>query len=144
MSLSNPLNLLLIPAVIYLLYRRLCPSIPVAPSVLPNKYDESVYNWLPARHPDVICYKKFTASELAELDGRKSSRICLAIMRVERDGKIRADGERTVFDVTSGASFYGPGQSIQAALDHNLTDRRSIWQLCWSRCFERDGKAVIR
>lgn len=33
-------------------------------------------------------------------------------MRVGRDGKITEQLERTVFDVTAGASFYGPGESL--------------------------------
>jgi membrane-associated progesterone receptor component len=114
MSLSNPLNLILIPPILYLLYRRLVPSLPSSPSVLPNKYDENVYNWMPARHPDVLCHKSYTPVELAELDGRKNpnGRICLAIMRVGGDGKVSPGLERTVFDVSSGASFYGPGISL--------------------------------
>lgn len=114
MSLSNPLNLILIPPILYLLYRRLVPSLPSTPSVLPNKYDENVYNWMPARHPDVLCHKSYTPVELAELDGRKNpnGRICLAIMRVGGDGKVSPELERTVFDVSAGASFYGPGMSL--------------------------------
>lgn len=30
-------------------------------------------------------------------------------MRVAPDGKIDPNGERTVFDVTAGRTFYGPG-----------------------------------
>lgn len=110
MSLSNPLNLILLPPILYLIYRRFVPSLPSAPSVLPNKYDENTYNWMPERHPDVLCHKAFTPADLADLDGIKSGgRICLAIMRVGRDGKMSKDTKRTVFDVTAGSSFYGPG-----------------------------------
>ncbi|WVF70317.1 hypothetical protein IAT40_005107 [Kwoniella sp. CBS 6097] len=104
MSLSNPVNLLLIPPILYLFFRIIVPS-PTSPAPAASTYSEQVYNWLPARHPDVIVQKKYTPSSLAEYDGVKSERILLAILRTGPDGKW---GERTVFDVTAGKTFYGP------------------------------------
>ena len=117
MSLSNPLNLALIPPLIYLIYRQIFPSAPkpTDPSApLPNQYDADVYNWMPEKHPSSICYKKYSPFELARFDGKAASgedRILLAIIDVGRQGKIRPGLVRTVFDVTAGASFYGPGRS---------------------------------
>lgn len=117
MSLSNPLNLALIPPLIYLIYRQFLPSAPkpTDPSApLPNQYDADVYNWMPEKHPSSICYKKYTPLELARFDGKATTgenRILLAIIDVGRQGKIRPGLVRTVFDVTAGASFYGPGRS---------------------------------
>lgn len=100
MSLSNPLNLLLIPPLLFLAYRILVP----APQHTPPEY-----NSLPAEHPHVICHSTFTPAQLAQYDGTKGDRILLAIMRVGHDGKIVPNGERTVFDVSAGRTFYGPG-----------------------------------
>ncbi|KAJ3020626.1 UNVERIFIED_CONTAM: hypothetical protein HDU68_010089 [Siphonaria sp. JEL0065] len=48
-----------------------------------------------AKHPDVIELKNYTPKELAEFDGRKTKSIYLSV-------------KGRVYDVTSGASFYGP------------------------------------
>lgn len=120
MSLSNPLNLLLLPPLLYLIYRQFFPPIPTSillpdgsPAPLPTEYNEGVYNWMPAKHQKTICYRKYTSKELSEYDGRggaKGDRILLAIMHVGRDMKVKDGLVRTVFDVTAGASFYGPGK----------------------------------
>ncbi|WWD09567.1 hypothetical protein V865_007695 [Kwoniella europaea PYCC6329] len=105
MSLSNPLNVLLIPPILYLVFRLIVPH-PLKQTPAASTYTEENYNWLPAKHPEVICHRKYTAKELLEYDGTKSSpRILLAILRIGSDGKW---GERTVFDVTAGKTFYGP------------------------------------
>ncbi|KIR25009.1 hypothetical protein I309_06176 [Cryptococcus deuterogattii LA55] len=111
MSLSNPLNLLLIPPLLYLAYRILVP----APQHTPPEY-----NSLPAEHPHVICYSTFTPAQLAQYDGTKGDRILLAIMRVGHDGKIDPNGERTVFDVSAGKTFYGP--DVLTPVDKPLDD----------------------
>ena len=103
MSLSNPLNLALVPFLAYLVYRLFFPSAPrpTDPSApLPNAYDADVYNWMPANHPAVICYKKYTPRELAKFDGKATTgenRIMLSIIDVGRQGKIR-DGQRRIVD----------------------------------------------
>jgi membrane-associated progesterone receptor component len=110
--LSNPLNALLVPPILYLVYLIIRPAAPKTPAVLPDKYSEDEYNWLPAKHPDVVCYQKFSPAELVRYDGKDGGRICLAIYRVDRSGKIApgGKGERTVFDVSAGRNFYGPGE----------------------------------
>ncbi|KAI8621065.1 cytochrome b5-like heme/steroid binding domain-containing protein [Chytriomyces sp. MP71] len=49
----------------------------------------------PPKHPDVVERRNFNPKELAKYDGRASKAIYLAVKGV-------------VFDVSSGASFYGP------------------------------------
>lgn len=110
MSLSNPLNVLLIPPILYVLYLIIFPS-PTLPTKTPHLYSEEHYNWLPDRHPDVACYKKYTVNDLLPYNGlngkeKDGGRILLAIMRTKQ-GKML---ERTVFDVSAGRGFYGPGQ----------------------------------
>lgn len=109
MSLSNPLNVILVPPILYIAYLILFPT-PSLPTTTPHLYAEEHYNWLPDRHPEVACYKKYTVRELAPYNGQNGKekdggRILLAIMRSSQ-GKML---ERTVFDVSAGRTFYGPG-----------------------------------
>ncbi|KAJ3075160.1 hypothetical protein HDU98_008997 [Podochytrium sp. JEL0797] len=78
---ANPINWLLGGVVLVLAY-----------SVLSSDRNASAP---PAKHPEVIELKDFTPQELAEFDGRKSKKIYLSV-------------KGRVYDVTSGASFYGP------------------------------------
>jgi hypothetical protein len=166
MSLSNPLNLVLITAILYLVFRIVFPSHPNTPATLPDTYNEAVYNWMPAKHAEVLCYREYTAPELAKLDGKDGGRICLAIMRVGRDGKVAKGLERTVFDVSNGKSFYGPGEPnflcplvfwfiqrhpIQEREQRSVLPklslthrRRDVRQLRGSRRIQRHGEAVLR
>ena len=114
MSFSNPLNTLLLTPILYLVYKIIFPSRPVSSKTLPSEYNPEVYNWLPASHPPTICYKRFGPKELSKYDGKgvgaEGGRILLAIMRIGRDGKLPLGKvERTVFDVSNGRNFYGPG-----------------------------------
>ena len=115
---SNVLNTLLIPPILGLIYLIIFPSIPKSPKVLPDTYNDDQYNWIPAKHPDVACYSKYGPKELAKFDGKDGGRICLAIMKIGRDGKVPegGKGERTVFDVSNGRNFYGPGESCMTVL----------------------------
>jgi membrane-associated progesterone receptor component len=113
MSLSNPLNICLIPPILYLLYLIIFPT-PTRPTKTPHLYAEEHYNWMPDRHPDVSCYKKYTAKQLQPFNGlnekeENGGKILLAIMKTGGDGKML---ERSIFDVTAGKTFYGPGQYI--------------------------------
>ena len=110
---SNVLNTLLIPPILGLIYLIVWPSYPKTPEILPDTYAEDQYNWIPAKHPEVACFQKFGPKELSKFDGKDGGRICLAIMRIGRDGKVPdgGKGERTVFDVSNGRNFYGPGES---------------------------------
>jgi membrane-associated progesterone receptor component len=109
MSLQNPLNILLIPPILYLLSLIVYPPHP-APKDLAKEYDPNIYNWLPSKHPETLVHQAYTPKQLIHHDGKDGGRILLAIMNVS--GK----KERTVFDVTSGKSFYGPGMLIESPL----------------------------
>lgn len=87
------IDLLLIPPILYLIARIFYPNLPQ--HVVGTSHE--AYHWKPAVHPDVMVYKKYTPKELQQFIG---PRILLAIQRV--------GGERTVFDVTAGGTFYGP------------------------------------
>ncbi len=83
---------------------------------MPTEYNPEEYNWQPASHPLTICYKRYGPKELSQFDGKGTGsgggRILLAIMRIGRDGKVPQEKvERTVFDVSNGRNFYGPGES---------------------------------
>lgn len=101
-TLQNPLNALLLPPILFLLYSILFPALPEAHTA--KAYDGASYNWAPEAHPKALVFKKYNVHELAESDGRKTNKILLAIAKL-KDGKV---SERTVFDVTAGATFYGP------------------------------------
>jgi len=112
MSFSNPLNVCLIPPILYVLYLIIFPT-PSRPTKIPHLYSEEHYNWIPDRHPDVNCYRKYTAKQLQPFNGlnekqKDGGMILLAIMNTGGKGEKL---ERTVFDVTAGRTFYGPGQS---------------------------------
>ncbi|EKD04169.1 hypothetical protein A1Q2_01515 [Trichosporon asahii var. asahii CBS 8904] len=108
MSFSNPLNVALLIPIAYLVFRAIVPQKPV-PEVPPTTYTAGVYNWGPDKHPEVGIWKEYTPIELAESDGIKSKRILLAIAKMDKDHNII---ERTVFDVSKGANFYGPAREI--------------------------------
>jgi len=122
--LTNPLNHFLLLPIIYLLSLLIFPPLPTSPTnskTLPSIYDPDVYNWLPDRHPVVMVWRRYTAKGMSVFDGKDGGRILLSILKVGRDGKVPVDGkkgERTVFDVSSGRGFYGPGMlSIQAVIE---------------------------
>lgn len=105
-ALANPLNTALVIPILYLLYRVLFPSFPEKTKPA-TSYEEGLYNWAPPAHPKTRVYKKYTVHELEPFHGRtEGSTILLAIARIGGDGNIE---ERTVFDVTNGRNFYGPG-----------------------------------
>lgn len=106
MSFSNPLNVALLIPIAYLVFRAIVPQKPI-PEVPPTTYSAGVYNWGPDKHPQVGIWKEYTPAELTESDGIKSKRILLAIAKMDKDNNII---ERTVFDVSKGANFYGPGE----------------------------------
>ena len=120
MSLSNPLNLILIPPILYLLYRIFVPSPASLPKSIPSTYNPAEYNWLPASHPPTILFKDYTTRELQPFGGKSGDRILLAILRVGRELKVDPKAERTVFDVTSGRGFYGPGGWIPVPSTENI------------------------
>lgn len=127
MASYNIIDILLIAGISYVLFSLLRPKRParyVKREDVPTSHNQA-YNHAPAAHPPSILFKKYTAQELANFDGKggdstrgsDGNRILLAI---QRRAKAKDDAapngwrevrlERTVFDVTSGGSFYGPGQ----------------------------------
>jgi membrane-associated progesterone receptor component len=121
MSLNNPINVILLPPIIYILSLIFYPPLAAPTSdILPSEYDPKIYNWRPAKHPEVLLYKKYTPKELAAHDGKGGGRILLAIKRVGG-----GEGERTVFDVSSGRGFYGPGR-LSAVLRSGLCSTSRI------------------
>jgi len=117
-----------------------------------------------SKHPQCLVHKKYTPVELAVYDGKQpggQGRLLLAIQRRMKAKDEKAEKgwtevrlERTVFDVSSGRGFYGPGEpssngphfrSCTHALPHLLRLlRRSVRELCRKRCFSRDGHAIVR
>lgn len=106
---SNPLNLILLLVVLYVLIPLVRPASPHSsrwtPTLAEARSHQSApsdrYTFLPPNHPDTIEWTKYTPRTLAVYDGTGSgdevgSRILLAI-------------NRKVFDVTKGKNFYGPG-----------------------------------
>lgn len=109
----NPLNLLLLAVLVYFVSVLVFPPLPPPRTgEPPSDYTES-YNWLPSKHPECLVIKPYTKAELAHYDGRQSGgRILLAIQDVVRPKEKGGEWtrkERTVFDVTRGGQFYGPG-----------------------------------
>lgn len=106
---TNPLNAILLLAVLYVLIPLVRPSSPSSSRWTPTLAEarshlaapSDRYTYLPPKHPDTIEWTKYTPRTLAVHDGTGSGdeiggRILLAI-----NGK--------VFDVTKGKNFYGPG-----------------------------------
>jgi len=109
---ENPLNAALLPPILYLIYRLIFPPYPVQKKPLPSTHLEGDYNWMPEAHPPVMCSKKYTVKDLYPFNGRNEKepnggKILLAIARLNPDGSVK---ERTVFDVSNGRNFYGPGE----------------------------------
>ncbi|TNY22206.1 cytochrome b5-like heme/steroid binding domain-containing protein [Rhodotorula diobovata] len=98
LHLSDPLNLSLFLLLSVLLVRVLFPPAPWVPTpyALPSSPSDD-YNWRPKAHPPCRVWRRFTPSDLAPFDGSDADRPILFAIR------------RKVYDVSSGASFYGPG-----------------------------------
>lgn len=99
-SLTNPLNVFLVAVMAYLLYT-LYPSTPLFPSPtnLPTK--PIAYNWRPSAHSETIVWRTWRPEELSGYDGTSEGK---------EGGRILFAIRRKVYDVTTGGSFYGPGQ----------------------------------
>jgi predicted heme/steroid binding protein len=93
-SLSTPVNTALL---VYILYQAQCIFFPTnkVPEQIPSEF-KSAYSWMPKAHPPTLLFTTYTPRTLEPFDGKDGGRILLAI-----------DG--TVFDVTAGRTFYGPG-----------------------------------
>ena len=95
-NLSNPINTALLLYILYSVQRIVFPPVSSPSNPVPSEF-KSGYTWMPKSHPPTVLFKDYTPKTLAQFDGRNGGRILLAIMG-------------TVFDVTAGRSFYGPGE----------------------------------
>jgi hypothetical protein len=121
----NLVDIGLISILIYLLIALIRPALRPRTST-PAQRPSTDYQAIPKKHPQCLVYKKFTPRELAKFDGKRKDgegRLLLAIQRrmkakdeKEERGWREVRLERTVFDVTSGAGFYGPGKSTSFSL----------------------------
>ena len=94
-SLSHPVNTALLLYILYLLQRILVPSTSL-PRTPPTEF-KAGYSWMPRAHAPALLFTTYTPRTLVKFDGKDGGRILLAI-------------SGTVFDVTAGRGFYGPGK----------------------------------
>ena len=94
-SLSHPVNTALLLYILYLLQRIIVPSTSI-PRTPPTEF-KAGYSWMPRTHALSLLYTTYTPRTLEKFSGRDGGRILLAIAG-------------TVFDVTAGRGFYGPGE----------------------------------
>ncbi len=94
-SLSHPVNTALLLYILYLLQRILFPSTSI-PRKPPTEF-KAGYSWMPRTHAPALLFQMYTPLTLAKFSGNDGGRILLAIAG-------------TVFDVTAGRGFYGPGE----------------------------------
>jgi membrane-associated progesterone receptor component len=96
-SFSHPINTALLLYILYLLQRIIFPSTSL-PRKPPAEF-KAGYSWMPRSHPPALLFTIYTPRTLAKFDGRDGGRILLSI-------------SGTVFDVTAGRGFYGPGKAL--------------------------------
>lgn len=95
---GTPINTAFLLYILYSIQRILFPSNSAAkPTSIPHEF-KSGYSWMPKSHPPTLLFQTYTPKTLEPFHGKDGGRILLAI-----------DG--IVFDVTAGASFYGPSES---------------------------------
>jgi membrane-associated progesterone receptor component len=96
-SFSHPVNTGLLLYILYLLQRIILPpaSLPRTP---PTEF-KGGYSWMPRTHAPSVLFTTYTPRSLSKYSGHAhdGGRILLAIAG-------------TVFDVTAGRGFYGPGK----------------------------------
>ena len=101
-QLTNPLNVVLLLLALYLL-ASLVPSSAFIPSPTSLPTSPVEYNWRPAAHAETIVWRTWRPEELRGYDGTRHDG--------EEKGRIMFAIRRKVYDVTTGRSFYGSGQS---------------------------------
>ena len=114
----NLVDIGLVSILVYLVIALVRPALRPRSSTQRSKEG---YQATPEKHPQCLVYKKYTPKELAKFDGKRTDgggRLLLAIQRrmkakdeTQERGWREVRLERTVFDVTAGAGFYGPGKS---------------------------------
>ena len=97
LSLSYPVNTTLLLYILYLLRCVLVPSTSI-PRTPPSEF-KAVYLWMPRTHAPALLFTTYTPRTLAKFSGHDGWRILVAIAG-------------TVFDVTAGRGFYGPGKLL--------------------------------
>ncbi|GAA5827272.1 hypothetical protein JCM3770_005993 [Rhodotorula araucariae] len=99
LRLSNPLNLALALVLVLVLVRLAFPAPPFAPPPygLASSPARGDYNWRPSHHPPASVWRTYSPQQLRSYDGVQPGSTILFAIR------------RKVYDVTAGASFYGPG-----------------------------------
>ena len=95
-ALSTPINTALVLYIVYYVHRVIFPRTSV-PKEAPAEF-KAGYSWMPKAHPPTLLFPTYTPKTLEPFSGRDGGRILLAIAG-------------TVFDVTAGRNFYGPGAS---------------------------------
>lgn len=97
-ALSSPINTALLLYTVYQVQKLLFPSNSIPPAEkTPTEFKQS-YSWMPARHPPTLLFTTYTPKTLEPFSGRNDS-----------NGRILLNIKGTVFDVSAGRSFYGPG-----------------------------------
>ena len=109
-SFSHPVNTALLLYILYLLQRIILPSASV-PRSPPTEF-KGGYSWMPRTHAPSVLFTTYTPRSLEKFSGIDGGRILLAIAG-------------TVFDVTAGRGFYGPGKcslSLQLPRQRKVAD----------------------
>lgn len=131
-DLGSPINTALLLYILYAVQRIIFPSTS-APSKTPTEF-KSGYSWMPYSHPPTVLFKTYTPKTLEPFSGKDGGRILLGI-------------NGTVFDVTAGRNFYGPGPCPLSPCTYGplmVCCRRNVRKFRWPRRIPRDGEAVLR
>ncbi|KIY70072.1 cytochrome b5 [Cylindrobasidium torrendii FP15055 ss-10] len=94
-NVGSPVNTALLLFILYSVQKILFPPLPSKNAAVPHEF-KAGYSWMPQYHPLTVIYELYTPKTLQPFNGRDNERILLAI-------------KGTVFDVTAGRNFYGPG-----------------------------------
>lgn len=108
---SNPLNIFLLIVFLYLLIPIVAPTSVsrLTPTIQSARGLTESYSYLPAEHPKSTEWRKYTPRSLAIYDGTDLESENANAGDTNR-GKILLSINKKVFDVSSGAKFYGPGE----------------------------------
>lgn len=124
LDLGTPVNTALMLYILYSVQKIVYPPTPAKSTSIPTEFKHG-YSWMPKSHPPTVLFQTYTPKTLEKYNGKESERIMLAI-----------DG--TVFDVSAGKSFYGPGacnalllqRTCECGLLIHNEGRWYVWELC--------------